>query len=164
MQKMRNIINTALRCETGQSLVELALTVPLLFLLLVGGAELARMAYYGIAVENAAHSAALYAAQDTATASDITNITAVADSAAANIGGSNTLQITSVTNSCTCFDPVAGTNSAMASCSAACPAPDTIIQYVQVNTKATANPLFKYPGLEGNTFSVYGSSTMAVGQ
>lgn len=161
---MRKMIKTTLRCETGQSLVEVALTVPLLFLLLVGAAELARMAYYGIVVENAAHAVALYAAQDTATASDTTNITAVADSAAANIGGSDTLQVTSVTQACTCFDPVAGTNSAMASCSAACAAPDTIIQYVQVSTKATANPLFNYPGLVGNTFSVYGSSTMAVGQ
>ncbi len=165
---MRNAIRTALGCEAGQSLVELCLAVPFLFLVMVGAAELSRIAYYSIVVENAAHSAALFAAQDTVAASDGTDITTVADREATSIGGSSVLQTPSVTHSCTCV--TAGTNTSMASCTGAtggltaCPAPGTILQYVTVNTQATANTLFHYPGLAGNTFTVYGSATMAVAQ
>ena len=54
--------------EDGQSLVELALTVPILLLLLLGAAELARVAYAAIEVSNAAEAAVRYGAQNSTTA------------------------------------------------------------------------------------------------
>lgn len=161
---MKNAIRFVLSSSSGQSLVELALTVPLLFLLSIGTAELARIAYYSIVTENAAHAGALYASQNTVTASDTPGITATANSEAANIGGGSTLTVTSIGHVCTCFDPISGVNSSMATCYSACPSPDTILQYVQVNTDAVANTLFHYPGLAGNTFTVYGSATVPVGR
>ena len=46
----------------GQSLVEFALVLPLLLLLLAGGADLARAYFVGIQVSNAAREASLYVA------------------------------------------------------------------------------------------------------
>lgn len=161
---MRNAIQSILQSDSGQSLVELCLTVPLLFLVLVGASELARFAYYSIAVENAAHAGALYASQNTATANDTPGITSIADNEAASIGGGSTLKVTSVNRNCTCFTPLSGVNASMASCFASCPSPARILQYVQVNTQGTAATLFNYPGLAGATFTVYGSATVAVRQ
>lgn len=55
-------------CEnTGSALVELAVTAPFLLLLVIGSAELGRIAYAAIEVQNAARAAAAYAAQDNST-------------------------------------------------------------------------------------------------
>lgn len=62
--------------ESGQSLVEMALSLPLLVLLLLGTVELAQVCYGAIAVSNAAKAAAQYAAQNSTTAAQ--NPTAVA--------------------------------------------------------------------------------------
>lgn len=161
---MKNAIKNLLRCQAGQALVELALTVPLLFLLVIGAGEIARMAYYAIITENAAHAAALFAAQNAITASDTTDITTVADSEASSIGGSKAITVSPPNYSCTCFNPKAGTNSTMTTCSASCPSPDTVLESVQVNTQSKVATWFHYPGLAGSTFTVYGSATMSVGQ
>ncbi|MGH2500012.1 MAG: TadE/TadG family type IV pilus assembly protein [Candidatus Limnocylindria bacterium] len=52
------------RDERGQSLVEIALAVPLLLLILVGIADVGRLYFYANAVTNAAREAAFYAARD----------------------------------------------------------------------------------------------------
>lgn len=161
---MRKAIRGILQSDSGQSLVELCLTVPLLLLILVGASEVARFAYYSIAVENAAHAGALYAGQNTTSANDTAGITSIANQEAASIGGGSTVTVTSVNRNCTCFSPLTSTNAAMASCFASCPSPSTLLQYVQVNTKGVAPTLFNYPGLAGATFTVYGSATAAVRQ
>jgi Flp pilus assembly protein TadG len=56
--------------QSGQSLVEVALALPVLLLLLVGIIEIGRFAYYSIVVANAARAGAQYAAQNLATAYD----------------------------------------------------------------------------------------------
>src|SRR5260370_23196070 len=52
-----------LRSQSGQSLLEVALLLPLLVLLLMGTVDLGRYAYIGILVWNAAEAGALYGAQ-----------------------------------------------------------------------------------------------------
>ena len=47
--------------EEGSALVELALSLPVLLIMLLGAAEFARLAYASIEVVNAAHAAAIYA-------------------------------------------------------------------------------------------------------
>jgi hypothetical protein len=54
--------------ECGQSIVELALTLPLLLFMFLGTVELGQVCYGAINVSNAAKAAAQYGAQDTNTA------------------------------------------------------------------------------------------------
>ena len=64
--------------DSGQSLIELALTLPLLMLLLLGAVELGQLAYGAINVSNAAKSATQYGAQMAGTMVDTQGILAAA--------------------------------------------------------------------------------------
>lgn len=67
-----------LRTRRGQSLVEFALVVPVLLLLLAGGADLARAYFVGIQVADGARQAALYASNSggSYTSAELTQIAA----------------------------------------------------------------------------------------
>ena len=52
------------RDSHGQSMVEIALALPILLLLVLGIADLGRFAYYAISVQHAARDAAEYAAKN----------------------------------------------------------------------------------------------------
>lgn len=54
--------------ESGQSLVELALVLPVLLLIVLGVADLGRAFYYSTAIANAARAGAVYAALNPSTA------------------------------------------------------------------------------------------------
>lgn len=73
--------------DRGQALVETALTIPLLLFLLLGAAELARVAYASIEISNAARAAVQYAAQSSGTMNDIPGITTAAQNDASNLNG-----------------------------------------------------------------------------
>ena len=60
--------------QTGQALVELSLTLPILFLLLMGAAEFGTLAYSAIEVANAARAGVAYGAQSHVTAADSTGM------------------------------------------------------------------------------------------
>src|SRR5437868_14236831 len=60
--------------DKGQAFVELALVLPIFILLLVGIAEVGRLAYASIEVSNAARAGVAYAAQSHTTAQDSANI------------------------------------------------------------------------------------------
>jgi Flp pilus assembly protein TadG len=123
--------------QRGQSLVEAALVTPLLITILVGGAELGRVAYAAIEVANAARAGAQYAAQSGYSASDTTGIS----NAAANDAGNLTSLTTSSSYTCVCSD---GSTSTCANTDCA---NSHIEQTVTVNTQATINPMFHIPGL-----------------
>ncbi|HTU51109.1 MAG TPA: TadE/TadG family type IV pilus assembly protein [Acidobacteriaceae bacterium] len=144
------------RGELGQALVELALVFPIFILLLVGAAEFGRLAYAAIEVSNAARAGASYGSQSHITASDFANIQLAATQDALNVAGVTA----TAADSCTCS--TGGT----ITCSTAltsCPSPARIIEYVQVNTSGTIDPLFHYPGLP-TTFTLTGQSIMRVQQ
>lgn len=124
--------------NSGQALVETAVTVPLLILLLVGVAELGRLAFAAIEVSNAARAGAAYGAQNGGTASDTTGIATAAANDAANL----TSLSTTSSISCICSDGSA------ASCAdnTACPN-SHIEETVTVNTQAAFDPMFHLPGL-----------------
>jgi Flp pilus assembly protein TadG len=140
--------------EDGNSLVELAVLMPMLILILAGAAELGRVAYESNAVTNAAYAGAFYGAQNHGTASDTANITAAAVSDGANVAG---LTATTAT-SCTCSD---GTTITCANAAAKCASPARIEEFVQVNTSATVNPMFNYPGVSA-TWVLHGQATLRV--
>jgi Flp pilus assembly protein TadG len=128
------------REDTGQALVELALVLPIFILLLVGAVEVGYLAYASIEVANAARAGVAYAAQNHTTASDITNITL-----AAKNDVSQDLENLSVTvsQSCSCSDGTAITCATAASCLS----PAIINESVQVQTSASVNTVFHFPGI-----------------
>ena len=63
------------RNDSGQTLIEVALLLPLLLLLLVGTIEIGRFAYYAILVANSARAGAQYGSQSLVTSADTTGIT-----------------------------------------------------------------------------------------
>jgi Flp pilus assembly protein TadG len=143
----------AIRDTIGQSLIELALVAPLFILLLIGAAEFGRLAYAGIEVSNAARAGVQYGAQSHTTASDNSGMQLAATNDAANIAGVSA----TATHSCSCADGSSSTCAAT-DCSAS-----RIIEFVQVNTTATVDPLLYYPGLP-HTFTMRGQAIMRVEQ
>jgi Flp pilus assembly protein TadG len=141
--------------EDGQSLVELALVAPLFILLLLGSAEFARFAWAAVLTSSAARAGAAFGAQNPGNAVNTGGIQLAAASDSINLSGLTTTS----TVLCVCSN---GTS--IPSCSSSltyCPAPATIINYVQVNTTSTVTPLGHYPGLP-TSFTATGQSIMVM--
>jgi hypothetical protein len=139
-----------IRLSNGQTVLELALLLPLMLLLLVGLIEIGRFAYFDILVSNAARAGAQYGAQSLIQAADVNGIQTAAQS-----DGLATMTVTS-TQHCTC---VAGT---LGGCPAGgvCPRP---LVYVQVTASEKFDSLFNYPGLP-NSMTLASTATMRVSQ
>jgi Flp pilus assembly protein TadG len=149
--------HAAVSKDAGQSLIELALTLPLLVLLLIGAAELGRLAYYSIEVSNAARAGVAYGAQNHVTASNFTAM----QTAAQNDAGNITLTTATATNACACSPSYSATSACSTTFS--CSGTERIIEYVQVNTTATVSPMFHYPGAS-KTYTLTGQAIMRVEQ
>ena len=139
--------------DHGQALVELALLLPVLVLLLVGAAEFGRLAYAAIEVTNAAHAGVQYGAQNHATASDNAGMQA----AAIDDGPNVTSLSATASHFCAC------SNGGASTCLPADCSGSRILEYVQVKTAATVDPVFFYPGL-GTTVTIRGQAIMRVEQ
>jgi Flp pilus assembly protein TadG len=81
----RKLQHRGFRSQSGQALLELALTLPMLAALLIGVAEFARVSYVAIEVANAAKAAAQYGAQNGTTAADTTGMKTAAINDAGNL-------------------------------------------------------------------------------
>ena len=123
--------------DSGSALVETAAVLPLLITLLLGAAELARVAYAAIEVANAARAGAQYGTQSGFTASDTTGISNAAAADAANLTGLTTTS----SYTCACSDGSAST------CQPTDCANSQIEQTLTVNTQASVDPLIHLPGL-----------------
>ena len=143
-----------LRNESGSSLVELALIMPIFLVLLIGAAEFGIMAYDSIEVSSAAYAGAAYGAQSGATAANTALIVLAATNDAPNVAG---LTATS-TSSCACSN---GTVITCATASASCVSPGRILKYVQVNTTATVTPVMHLPWLP-SVFTLQGQAILRV--
>jgi Flp pilus assembly protein TadG len=160
--------------EKGSALVELALTLPMLGLIMIGGAELARIAYAAIEVQNAARAGAAYGSS---VAQDSTGIKNAAQNEAPNI---TDLTFPTVTQYCMCQTTNSSsgsiTNSPQESCSTATTdfengsycetsatndVTNTIVHYVYVSTQAQISTMFHYPGVP-QSFTLNGLSQMRV--
>ncbi|MGC1293878.1 MAG: TadE/TadG family type IV pilus assembly protein [Alloacidobacterium sp.] len=137
-----------LSCNSGQSLLELALVAPLLVVILMGVAEVGRLAYAAIEVSNAASAGARYGAQNGATASDSTGISNAAANDAGNLTGLST--ISSI--SCICSDGTAASCTDNSACSTS-----NIEESVTVNTQVSFDPGIHLPGLP-KTFTLTGQA------
>lgn len=149
-----------LRKDSGSALVELALTVPMLLLMMICAAELGRMAYYAIEVQNAARAAVAFGSRGPGTEVDTADMTIAADNEAPNIGD---LTVTA-TQSCVCQSINAstgavtdvsqdsgsdcvGANETITSCNFAAPNYPNIVQYVNVTTTVSVPTMFHYSWL-----------------
>ena len=141
----------SLSLQRGQSLVELALVLPLLLLLLVGVLEIGRFAYYDILVANAARAGAQYGSQSLTAAADVDGI-----STAAKNDGLASLTVTP-SLLCGCSAGSLGT----------CPTGNVCanpLVYIQVTASETDfKSLFSYPGLPA-TMTLSSTVTMRVSQ
>lgn len=143
--------------ESGQALLELALTLPILLLLLVGAAEFGRLAYAAIETSNAARAGVAYGAQNHTTAANNTGM----EQAAVNDGPNLTSLSATATSLCACSNALTSTSTCTSTFS--CSGTNRIIEYVQVTTTASVNALFNYPGLP-KTFTLTGRAIMRVEQ
>jgi Flp pilus assembly protein TadG len=133
------LLHADARSESGSSLVELALVLPVLFLLLLGVADFGRAYYLGMEVSQAANSAALYGSQ---APSDTAGIASAAVADAQDVAGFTTSSVT-VTSGCECSDG----SSPSLGCSAKPTCSTNSVTYVQVDTVATYKATFPYPGI-----------------
>jgi Flp pilus assembly protein TadG len=159
----------SVREDVGQAFVELALVLPILTLLIVGGVEVGRLTYADIEVSNAARAGVAYAMQGHAAvaSSQYTLIETVAKQDAPDIPG---LVVDPPVLSCYCESSV-GVSTA-SSCTTintnttgvgACPSPSSIVIYVQINTHADVNTAFHFPGIP-STVTLRGTASMRVEQ
>lgn len=170
-----------LRKDSGSALVELALTVPVLMFMMIGAAELGRMAYYAIEVQNAARAAVAYGSEGLNTQADSSGMTIAADDEAPNVGD---LTVTA-TQSCVCqtingstgavvsdgsqqsASTCAGTTETIVGTCTTATAGDytNIVQYVNVTTTATVRTMFNYHWLGlgiPSTYTLNGYAQMRV--
>ena len=146
----------AIRDDRGQAFVELALVLPIFILLLVGAAEVGRIAFAAIEVSNAARAGVSYGAQNHATASDSSGI-----QTAATQDGPDLTDLQAVaTQACTCSS---GSAITCANAGTNCLAPNRIIEYVQVQTSAVVGTVFKFPGIP-SSITLRGYAMMRVEQ
>lgn len=139
------------RREDAQSLIELALVLPLFLLILLGSAEFARFAWAAVLTSNAARAGAAFAAESPANSVKTAAIQAAAAADSVNLTGLTTAP---PSISCICSNGAAIT-SCITTALTDCPAPATITDFVTVNTTSTVTVF-------GHSFTATGQSTMVV--
>jgi Flp pilus assembly protein TadG len=149
------------RSQAGQTLLELALLLPIFLLLALGVIEFGRYAYIGILVGNAARAGAAYGMQSLPQSVDTTGITTAAGNDFTNNGQSLTNLAVSSTVACGCDG--SGTVAA-ASCTGvgagSCAAGHWVV-VLSVTASGTFSSLFNYPGIPAS-ITVSRTSTMRV--
>jgi Flp pilus assembly protein TadG len=150
--------------ESGTAIVELAFTLPMFLLLILGTAEIANIAWASIQLNNAAHAAAQYASSIHANASP-SNSTNIEQAARNEAPALNVTLPTPPALLCSCVTPSTGSSTAPVACTATfnttCSSPDVILASIQITTQAVVRPLFHYPGLPAS-YTLHGQATMGV--
>lgn len=147
---------SVLRADAGQSMIELALAVPLFTTILLGMGALASVMWSNIEVANAARAGAQYGAQSAINAADTAHITTAAQNDVNNLG---TITVTPSVF-CACAD--APTTQLSCNPLPACSASHTL-QFVDVKTSVTVTPWFHPPGL-ASTYTLKGESILRIEQ
>jgi Flp pilus assembly protein TadG len=125
--------------ETGSSLVEMALFLPVLFLLLMGVVDFGRAYYLANEVAGAVHAGAVYGSQDI---TDTTGMQSAASLNAPDVSGLST----SASWGCECSD---GT-SRSASCTATPTCSVNEVYYATVTATATYKPIVPWTGVHSS--------------
>ncbi len=151
-RKIRMLIGAG---EEGSAIIEFGISMGLLMLMLLGMAELARVAYAAIEVSSAAHSAAQFASWKGAAASNSGGI-----ANAASVNSDFPISVSSVAVSCVCADATFTPSSC--SDNTTCTKNNTaMVETVTVQTQVSFSPLIHYPG-GPTTYTLKGSDTQTV--
>jgi len=153
--------------QSGQALIELAISLPLLFLLLLGAAEFGRMAYMAIEVADAAKAAAQFASYDETTMQDTAGILLTAQKNAPYVANYCTSFTATAVNpvKCTCMTsgtPSPTTPTSAACAPASCASPGYVAHVVQVTTTASCSPIFHATGFSAANITLNGSAVQEV--
>jgi hypothetical protein len=138
--------------QAGQTVLEMALMLPLLLLLLVGVIEIGRYAYFDILIANAARAGAQYGAQSVIHAADLTGIR--------NAAHDDGLAAMTITPAQQCSCSPTGTPVDCGGGGIGCAQP---LVYVKVQATDTYNSLFSYPGIP-RSMTLSSTVTMRVSQ
>jgi Flp pilus assembly protein TadG len=156
--KCEELITRVLRRDTGQSFVEIALTLPVMVALLLGAAEFASVAYVAIEVSNAAKAAVAYGAQSPTTVSDTTGIQNAAILDASNITLTSSNVTVSTAGVCSSGAACTGANSTCTNTDCQTNAGDHIETILTVGTTYTFTPAIHIPGLP-TSYTLRGHAT-----
>jgi Flp pilus assembly protein TadG len=140
------------RCESGTSMIEFALVLPVLVFLLIGLIEVGRYTFFSILAANAARAGAQYGMQDPSHAQDTSGM----QTAALN-DGQNLSQFSVPTAKC----QVSVSGGALGDCSNSSVPTAGTVYYVKVTVTGTFKSLLSYPGIPTNV-PVTGSAVMRV--
>jgi Flp pilus assembly protein TadG len=153
MSIWRSKLAGALRsADRGQAIAELALVAPLVLILLIGAAEVARYANFSILVSNAARAGVQYGAQNLVTAADNAGM-----QSAAQADAQDPSMTATASSFCTCANGNAST------CQATdCPNSHRLV-YVKVDTSETYQSMLHYPGITPS-LQIKGHAVMRVVQ
>jgi Flp pilus assembly protein TadG len=151
-----------LASETGQGMLELALCLPLFALLILGGAEIANIAWASVQLNNAAHAGAQYGSHGRGFAANTGGI----ETAAQNEAPSLTITFpTAPSQTCSCIDPSTGApaTTLTTGCQTLveCPSPYVIEDMITVTTQAVVTPLIHYPYLPAS-YTLHATATMGI--
>ena len=148
----RKVLISRLKKDDGGSLVELALTLPLLLLLLFGAVDFGRAYYLAMEIAGAAHAGAEYGAQNP---TDTTGMQAAARADAPDVPG---LTVTTPSYGCECSD---GTLFS-ASCTTTPSCTTNVVYRVTVPVSVTYKPLIPWPMIP-SSMTISNSATMRSG-
>lgn len=149
----------ALRSDHGQALIETGITMPFLFVLLMGAFELGRAAYAATEVTSAARAAAQYGAMNGGGFLDSSGMLWAANNDASNLNNGIQWYSGYPNVSCTCSGT--GTASCAAGASPSGCVGSQLLVTVNVKLQYTVTPLFKVPGLP-TSYNVYGQASQGV--
>lgn len=138
--------------EHGGSLIEMALTLPLFFLLLFGAVDFGRAYYLAMEIAGAAHAGAEYGVQNP---TDTSGMQAAAVADAPDVPN---LTVTTPSYGCECSD---GTLFS-ANCTAAPSCTTNVVYRVTVSVAAIYKPIIPWPGI-ASSMQIRNSATMRSG-
>jgi Flp pilus assembly protein TadG len=137
--------------DVGSAAVELVVALPVLVVLVVGTADLARVMYYAVELTNAARAGAQYAAFNSVQATQTSQIMAAAQNAAPNIG-SITIELSSPPAVCRCVADNGSSFGASVSCATTCPTGQHLAETVTVSATRSFSPISALPGIPRTLF------------
>jgi Flp pilus assembly protein TadG len=152
------------RSESGQSTLELAFSLPIFLVLILGSAEIANLAWSAVQVNNSARAGAAFASLSRINAADNIDIGKAAQNEAPTLVTAPATQVTS-TEACSCVgsdgssSSIACDNNALQNC----PYPGVVQVAVQVNVQAAVTPFVHFLGLPAS-YTIHGQATVGVEQ
>lgn len=169
MKMIRAIFRKLKRDDRGQALIELAISLPLLMLLLLGATELGRIAYASIEIANAAKAAAQFAtyggaySATTGSGWDENGMLVAARADAGELSGVNfAANYPAMSCSCTSGTANCGSGNIPPTCTVAKGTPPNPTVTVSVRLQTSYNPLIFIPGWTHASITLYGYAQQTV--